>query len=469
MRSKHYYLLLLLFLVASCKKFLAAPADTSVQVPNTVGIYQGMMDKNSLTNNSTPGLGPVYMNTYYTSGIAATDSFSIGLYTWRPELFEDGISLSWGNPYDAINTCNTVLTEVPKLSGLDSADRAAAAFVMGQAYFLRAFMYYHLEETFGQPFRPGSAASDPGVPLRLNENVMDRPQRAHVAEVYRQMVSDLEQAVLLLPMSLQTANRNRPCRSAAYGLLARVWLTEQRYDSAKVAADNSLILYDSLVDLNAVDSSLSRPFGTYAASNSEVLFQCTAYNYPTLQYGRSILVDSMLHASYGQNDLRRVIYFQISKTTSTSTGTGGGSGMGYYFKGQYSGTVYLFSGMAVDEILLIRAESKAWMGDLSGALADVDALRVKRWRRGAYVPFSVSGMTQDSVLRIVIGEKGKELVFREGPFYDLRRLNQYPAYADTLSRVFGGTVYTLMPGSPRYAFPIPPGEISLGGEMQNPE
>lgn len=455
-------LALLLLAGTACNKFLNKPANASLPSPHTVTDYQGIMDQGSLTTWATPGLGPMYLDDYWAAAAVPgfPDSFSRGMYTWQPALFESAIETSWSRPYAAIYTCNTVLTNLPGLAGLDSADAATARFVLGQAYFLRAFLFYNLAETFGQPYRPATAGTDAGIPLRLSENVLAKVPRASMGTVYQQIITDLDEAIDLLPVALQTANRNRPCRAAAYGLLARVWLTCQDYEKSERYADSSLLCYDSLMDFNTIDSTNLHPFPP--TGNPEVLFQCTAVNY-SLQYGRSVLVDSTLYAAYSPDDLRRVVFFQQSPPVPGVASTG------YYFKGQYSGLVYLFSGIAVDEIYLIRAESKAWNGDLAGALADLNTLLARRWRQGRFAPYQATGLTQDSVLRIVLGEKRKELLFREGRFYDLRRLNQYPAFAAMLSRVYGGQNFSLSPGSPRYAFPIPQQEIDLGGVAQNPE
>ncbi|HWB93250.1 MAG TPA: RagB/SusD family nutrient uptake outer membrane protein [Puia sp.] len=455
-----YFWAFVLVTAPACNKFLNKPANASLPSPTTVADFQAMMDQSSLTTWVTPGLGPVYVEDYRWAAAASgfADSFSLGVYTWQPALFASVIEASWSHPYAAIYTCNTVLANLPQLDRLDSADAVAARFVMGQAFFLRAFMYYHLAETFGQPYRPATASTDMGVPLRINENVMANAPRASMLAVYQQIISDLGRAIPRLPAALQAANRNRPCRGAAYGLLARVWLTCQDYVKAQLYADSSLMSYDSLIDFNALDSTSLHPFS--ASGNSEVLFQCTALNYP-LQYGRSVLIDSALYNSYSPDDLRRVVFFQ-----PVTSGMMAGN---HYFKGEYSGLAYLFSGIAVDEIYFISAESKAWNGDLDGALSDVNTLLAKRWRSGRFLPYSAAGLTRDSVLHFVLAEKRKETVFREVRFYDLRRLNQYPAFAVTLSRVYGGQAFSLLPGSPRYAFPIPQQEIDLSGVVQNPD
>jgi len=70
----------------------------------------------------------------------------------------------------------------------------------------------------------------------------------------------------------------------------------------------------------------------------------------------------------------------------------------------------------------------------------------------------------DEALALVLMERRKETLFREVRWADLRRLNQD---SGTLRRIVGDTVYTLLPGDPRYAYPIPAEEINIGGIEQN--
>jgi hypothetical protein len=441
--------------LSGCKKFLDKDPNLSRATPHDVAAYQGIMDQASLTTVSTPGLGIMLVNDFWCTPavLSKMDSITLGFYTWQPAFFLNGIELSWSHPYTAIYSCNTVLAGLPALTGLDSLDRAQAQFVMGQAYFDRAFLFYNVEETFGQPYRAGSAATDPGVPLRTSDDPMQRVPRSSVGAVYDAITSDLGKAVGLLPSGVQWDNPNRACRPAAYALLAKVWLTREDYVKARLYADSCLRLYNGLIDYNGVDSTAAHPFA--AGGNPEVMFQCSANNY-LLQYSRTTLIDTVLYGSYDRDDLRRAVYFASA------------GGSNYYFKGQYTGIFYLFSGLAVDEVYLIRAESNARNGDIAAALADLDTVMIKRWRSGRFQPFTAS--TQDEAIGLILREKRKEILFREGRWFDERRLNKGPGpYADTLTRWYNGQAFSLMPGSLRYALPIPPQEVNLGGVVQNPE
>jgi len=436
--------------VLACKKFLDKQPDDSLQIPNTVAAYQSILDQDVLTERCTPGLGPMGVPDYIVDSSAqqSMDSLSIGVYTWQPMVYQGKTNLSWTQPYDAVFICNSVLAGLPELQITDSADRSSYNFVYGQALFLRSFYFYHLEETFGQPWRSVTAASASGIVLRTSAVPQLLVKRATVQEVYRQITADLEQAVRLLPISVQYANRNRPSRPAAYALLSKVWLTQQDSMKGKLYADSSLLLYDSLLDYNTLNGAAEHPFPQ--TGNSEILFQCSAFNYP-LQYAKSSLVDSVLYNSYDTDDLRRTIFFHPAA-----------SGRGVYFKGQYTGLAYLSSAICTDDVYLIRAECNARMGNIAQAMTDLNTLLSRRWRKGSFHT-NVAG-NREQALSLVLGERRKETLFREGRWYDLRRLD----LPNTLNRTIRGQVYTLPPDDARYTWLIPQQEINLDHIMQNP-
>lgn len=439
----------------ACKKFLAKTPNITLVGPSSIADYRALLDNNLVTVNSTPGLGPLAVNDYIVDSAiwSGEDLVSKGVYIWDPNTYQEGpISASWGNPYLAINTCNIVLNGMDQLKNIDHTNQAAYNATYGSALFYRAFFFYNLEETYGQPYQPGIAAANPdGVLLRLGSDPLQKLGRSSVAQVYDQIIKDLKAAIPLLPSGVQTLH-NRPGLPAALALLARVYLSEQDYTSALYWSDSCLRTYHTLVDYNTVKET-SHPF--LDSENSEILFQCSANDY-LAPYTGLLQVDTTLYGSYTPNDLRRTLFFQPMQ-----------SGKGVFFKGNYTGGLYLFSGLAVDEVYLIRSESNAQLGFLSAAINDLNSLLSFRWKTGTFSPYS-SALPADSVLRLVWNEKRKETLFREGRWFDLRRLNQDPRYALTLKRTLGSRPYTLPPNDHRYTFLIPASEVELSGINQNP-
>ena len=136
------------------------------------------------------------------------------------------------------------------------------------------------------------------------------------------------------------------------------------------------------------------------------------------------------------------------------------------FKNSYTGDYRLFSGLATDELLLIKAECLARDNQPEQALLVLNNLLETRWKAGKYIPYVESD--PQKVLGIILLERRKELVFRAQRWSDLRRLNKEPDQAVTLSRTVDNNTYTLPPNDVRYTFLIPQAEIQLSGIEQNP-
>ncbi len=429
----------------ACRKYLDKVPDSSLTVPRTMQDLQALLDNDLVTKRSTPGLGQLATDDYFISYPTweAADPVVRNVYTWQKAPYPDQAVPGWDNPYTAIYYANAVLDE---LGNVQPATPALNDAVKGTALFYRSFMFYELEETFGQPFNPVTAGSDSGIILRVHADPADRPGRSSVRAVYDQITSDLLPAVALLPANPDPVNPNRPSRPAAFALLARVYLTMQDYSRAGAYADSCLRIYSNLLDYNALDTAAPRPFPM--PGNEEVLFQCSTQSYPT-HYATTTAVDTTLYAAYDPNDLRRILFFG----TNSQTGT-------HYFKGQYTGLAYLFAGLAIDEIFLIRAECHARTGDEGAALADLNTLLSARWKTGTFLPYTTA--TAGDPLRLILQERRKETLFRDLRWPDLRRLNQDTAFAATLTRLLNGQVYTLPPGDARYAFPLPDDELQPG-------
>jgi hypothetical protein len=157
--------------------------------------------------------------------------------------------------------------------------------------------------------------------------------------------------------------------------------------------------------------------------------------------------------TYDQNDLRLTYFFRPAS-----------SGTGLYFRGSYDSNND-YSGIATDEIYLIRAECSARAGNLQPALSDLNALLKNRYVTGQFVPLTLTN--EDALLRRILLEREKELFFRGLRWTDLRRLNKEAEFMKTVTHVINGVTYTLPPNDKRYALPIPDQEIQLTGIPQN--
>ncbi len=129
----------------------------------------------------------------------------------------------WGNSYRTINRANAVIGRVPPIT----MDETLKDRVLGEAHFLRALSYFDLVRWFGD------------VPLLVQEvtslenlNVARTP----AADVYALIESDLQAAAEMLPLSYEGADIGRATWGAAQSLLAKVYLTQEKWNEAAAAA-----------------------------------------------------------------------------------------------------------------------------------------------------------------------------------------------------------------------------------------
>lgn len=153
------------------------------------------------------------------SGIAAYNVFPGSTY----------FNSIWENHYIGITRANISIERVPTVAIQEDLKNR----LLAEAYFLRAFFYFELVRSFG------------GVPIvttytELLEPAINDKKRATVAEVYELIEEDLKFAVANLPLRSEYAasELGRATKGAAQSLLAKVYLTTEKWSEAKEMAAN---------------------------------------------------------------------------------------------------------------------------------------------------------------------------------------------------------------------------------------
>lgn len=434
------------FISCGDKHLLSENTDSSFLTINSVEKARALLD-NTTHMRETPALGELSCDDYYLSDSTPTNNIvELNAFFWKADIFEGRPLIGdWVKPYNQIFYANSVLEAIPKISGT----REEVDQIEGAAKFIRAYALFGVVLEFANLYS-STAATDLGVPVRLSPNPEIPSSRATIEATYNQIINDLKQAMLLLPASIDNNKKNRPSKAACYALLSRVYLVMGDYTSARVYADYCLELHANLIDYNSLSTSSMAPF---PANNEEVIYQSSLLSSITLFNQSNFLIDTTLYRSYAAPDLRKEIYFSTGQN-STILKTG------------YSGSVFKFSGLATDEVILIRAESYARLGMKEEAMADLNKLLIKRWKTGTFVPLAAGSSTE--ALNLILVERRKSLVSRGLRWIDIRRLNRDNA-GISLKRLMNGKEYTLSAGDPRYVLPIPPDVISsVQGMLQNP-
>jgi len=450
-----YLCLALMFIITGCKKYLEQKPSSSLTIPTKLEEFQNLLDNTDIMNitNPLPELSSddfyVLNNTRYLALRTLTEK---NAYIWAKDVYGGELRFQgWNGLYSSIFYANNVLDGLDKMS--DAAkNQALWRQLYGAALFHRAFAHYDLVRNYAQAFDPQKANQLPGVPIRLTSGIDVYEKRATMEATYNQIFSDLNRAIPLLNVSVSSSFQNRPSRPAAYALLSRIYLDMGDYRQAGNYADSTLTLHNKLIDYNTISKTSTSPFGnngveTLFWSNQANVYRLTFPGLPVTT--ASAVIDSTLMSKYESNDLRLPIFFLKSGNT-------------YFIKRGYS-TGYAFTGLATDEIYLIKAESNIRQGKLPIGLDALNTLMKNRYS-GPFLPFSTTD--QALALAKVLLERRKELIWRSLRWFDLKRYNRDGANI-TVNRNLNGVNYSLAPDDPRYVFPIPDDEVNLSGLQQN--
>jgi starch-binding outer membrane protein, SusD/RagB family len=437
---------------SSCKKYLDAKQNESQTIPSTLKDLQALLDQSGMYS-SAPSYAEFVSDNYY---VTTASWNTVPEVEWRLGYIWDanakGYNVTWINPYNSIYYANVVLDYLPGVK-VDASDITIADQIKGSALFYRSFQFYQLAQVFCKPYT-SSAGTDMGIVLRTASAIETPSERSTVQQTYDRLIADLKTAAELLPV--KAASATRPNKAAAFGLLARTYLSMREYDQALVYAEKALQVNNSLLDYNALIPA-NQPVLPFFTTNPEIqVASVQTFASILLMSPSHTRIDSSLYKSYNVNDLRRSVFFRTSGNTQYWWGS--------YFNGPTLES-FVFDGIANDELYLIRAECRARAGNVTDALNDLNTLLRNRWKTGTYSDFT----TNDPAVALawILEERRKELLFRGLRWSDLRRFNLEGANI-TLKRIINNTTYTLPPNDLRWTLLIPDIEINRSGIPQNP-
>ena len=450
-----YAILFFLVLVfSSCKKqdqFLNAKPDDALAVPTTLNDVESLLRNESLFNQDDPSLGMATADEYYVpSSVWATQSeIDRNTYIFAKDIYNNASVGDWDIPYRQIYNANTALDALKNITA-SSNEQSRYNSIKGTALFFRSYATYNLLQTFALPYDSATASTDPGVPLRLSSDLNTKSTRSNLQACYNQVISDLKNALDLL--SINSAFKTWPNKVSANALLARIYLAVRNYDEAFNYSNASLALNNILTDFNALPALTSTSTKISTTLLTEDLFHAAMLSHSIVTGVTTPVVDSSFYALFSDNDLRKSFFFTLRSGAIR-------------FRGTYDIAAMRYSGLANDEVYLIRAECEARKGNKDAALTDLNALLSKRWKTGTFTPVQASD-ANDALVKILL-ERRKELCFRGLRWTDIRRLNKEDRFKTTVTHIVNSTTYTLNPNDPKFALPIPDNEIKLSGLQQN--
>lgn len=442
MKNTTIFLIISLALLYNCSRFLEEKSNSSLATPQTLEDNQALLDRNFIRGQTTVSAEISSDDVY----VSETDFNTMSsepekrLYTWQPDRVATPEDNDWSRSFRRINTFNTVLFNLEYYRIPNAGD------VRGQALVFRAAAYLEAAQLWCLGYDKNTAASKPGLPLRLDPDMNIPSVRSTLQQTYDQILSDLHAAAALLPPT--QISPVRPSKATALGYLARTYLYMGDYEKALLYGTQALEVYNTLLNYNTLNSGASYPI---LAMNAEILLPLSMAS-STFLSANQAKISPALYDSYANNDLRKVIFFR--KNTAGEV----------LFKGNYTGGSLRGSSLITDEVYLTVAESYAQTNNIGQAMTVLNQLLVTRWKAGTFIPYTAAG--KEEAVKKIREERRKELVFRGLRWADLKRYNREGAQL-VLTKVLNGVTYTLSANDLRYAIAIPEDIIQMTGMPQN--
>lgn len=359
------------------------------------------------------------------------------------------VTALWPRAYQVIAGTNEAIAAAARL---DSPAEQLNP-VVGQAYFFRAYTYYHLVRLFGDiPYLDAPV-----------ENIDDAKtiSKTSADQVYANIIADLEMAKEMLPNTQSV--RALPSKATAAAFLASVYLTlgefQNSYNEAKFIIDGEAEfnlglasdfqdLFDHSKQAGLNEFLLSLDFNGFSEGNdgrdyTPALTGIRANERGNIGGGWSVAVPTInVYNSWDGRDYRKAVSLDttgifggeelrfdrfpefdsrniqsayIAKYTRaigpTGTGNGRASSLNYAL-------------MRYAEVLLIAAEALNEISPGSGeAVGYINRVRARaRAGNGSDFPADVvSGLSQEEFRDLVLEERKWELAFEFKRWYDIKR------------------------------------------------
>jgi len=276
------------------------------------------------------GRGIVYNDVRGEDWVNVTNNGVTALGVWNFSVVssDNQVENFWTTGYTAINRANLVLEGIDANANLLTPTLANQ--YRGELRFLRAVSYFYLVNLYGRrPYNVDNGAS-PGLPLRLRANKGNLSDttalpRSTVAQVYNQILADLNFAEQNLPATYGTATDSNLVRAhvnSAIAFKTRVYLHMGRYNDVIAEANKIVSLAPPFVATTGVqhrlEPNITTVFRNYtAAGNRETIFALpmSQTNPPGTQNGLALYHNAefalntagiLANPQFGANDARRV-------------------------------------------------------------------------------------------------------------------------------------------------------------------
>jgi len=370
--------------------------------------------------------------------------------------------------YYNIYTYNVIINNIMDVPDGTEVDKKR---VKAEALIGRAFNYLVLINVYAEHYDPATAATAPGVPLVLTEDINSKYIRNTVAEVYAQIKKDLDEA--LPDLATVVPNNFHPLKSVGFAFLSKMYLYMGNYQEALKNANQALKLNNYLIDYKLYTTKTGTTFGRVCLQTDNMIpFPDANKNQESIWVKLGSSSSGTFNAEvYASDDLMNVFKQDLPTGAIDKRRTlfylDGSSLFGtkpVTFKGRvlYAGYLESNNGLSSPDLYLIAAECEARIGDKETALQHLNTLRNSRIQNNQ----PLVATSNEEALTIVLKERRRELAFNGiERLIDLKRLNKDARFAKTITHVQGTDTYTLPANDKRYIMPIPPKVLDFNPNM----
>ncbi len=464
--------------LSSCEKFLEQDLEQAIDVNDAIN---NLEDAQVALNGCYDGLQEIELfarDLFVVSDLATDNSKMsvsnagrfISIYQWNFITSDGWITGTWNLAYQTMYRVNQLIIKVKELEDVDEAEQSR---ILGEALVIRALLNFELVNYFAQTYNFTADASHYGVPLITEPvGVDDKPGRATVAQVYNQILLDLEGddtndgAIDLLSGGGSSFYINL---YGAYALLSRVHLYMGHWAEASSYAQQVINsgAYALIPAARFKDSWFLASMSTHSEQIFYLNFDAVdnwsvdmiGSMYMETGYG-DIIATNDLVSLYDASDVRLCWFREGSDETFIEKYPGQRDSYDVP-ESETNVAINNHPIFRLAEMYLNAAEAEAELGNDAVAQALVNAITA---RAGASPALEVGEGLKNKIKL----ERRKELCFEGHRLYDLKRWNQSIIREDlTTPDIIAEIEYP----SYLFAYPIPDREILVNpviAEQQNP-
>lgn len=375
------------------------------------------------------------------------------------------ISALWTGYYQGIYRANIALENIPNIE----MDESLKTRLLSECRFLRAYYYFNLVRWYGD--------------IPLITKTLDRDEftqmRTPAAEVYAQIISDLEDANEGLPLQHNGKDKGRASKGAAQGLLSKVYLTLGDFTKS---SEHALTVIGS--QKYSLLANYTQIFTQAGENSSESLLEVqsaafetggggTQYNEvqgvrgtPNLGWGFNRPSDNLVGA-YEAGDPRReatILYVgevlpdgsalvqdnpnmfseRYNQKAWVPTHSGG--------NGNGPGNIRL---LRYADVLLIAAEALNEIGETDDALIYLNMVRARARGQSTTILPDITITDKDVLREKIWNERRVELALEQQRWFDLLRQGRVGSVMQSVGKNFEIGKHELLP--------LPQTEIDLSG------